>query len=175
MAVGQRTLSGQGKSLTERWNGSTWTVVFSPTPANAVEAVLQDLSCVSATNCRAVGHDAAEHSFIEHWNGTKWSIVSATYPAKSVLSGVSCASATSCMAAGGQRDGSGYKTFVMRWNGTKWSAVASPNRPGYFVDIVEGVSCVSGKSCVAAGYHIPNSMVTSTLAMRWNGTKWSLF
>jgi hypothetical protein len=164
--------------LAEHWNGTTWKVLATPNPAGTQNAVLEGVACLSATNCWADGdnqYDAVEKSFIQHWNGTKWSMAAASFPAKSFLAGISCASATSCAVVGGQRSGSGYRPLAERWNGSTWTTVTTPDANG-FVDVFDGVSCVNGSNCHAAGYDILDTPAQpiSTLTMRWNGTKWSL-
>ena len=42
-------------SLTEHWDGTSWSIVPSPTPAGDAPALLQGVSCTSASDCWAVG------------------------------------------------------------------------------------------------------------------------
>jgi hypothetical protein len=42
-------------ALTERWDGSTWTIQTTPTPSGATSSSLSRVSCTSATACTAVG------------------------------------------------------------------------------------------------------------------------
>jgi len=86
--------------------GIGWTVAFpasgaagrltesSPSPAN--ESTLNDVSCVSASSCKAVGY-FGNNTLVESWNGSAWSIVrSPDLGTNSTLDGVSCVSASSC-------------------------------------------------------------------------------
>jgi hypothetical protein len=41
--------------LTERWNGSTWTILTTPRPAGAVQTFLGGVSCTSPSACTATG------------------------------------------------------------------------------------------------------------------------
>jgi hypothetical protein len=41
--------------LVERWNGSAWVIVASPNPTGSTASYLNDVSCVTATACTAVG------------------------------------------------------------------------------------------------------------------------
>jgi hypothetical protein len=43
------------KTLIERWNGTSWSLVASPNPTGSVASYLNDVACVSATACTAVG------------------------------------------------------------------------------------------------------------------------
>ncbi|HEY1914198.1 MAG TPA: hypothetical protein VGH27_01365 [Streptosporangiaceae bacterium] len=55
-AVGDVTNSSGGAALADRWNGSTWAVQPTATPAR--DKVLNGVSCVSAGTCTAVGINA---------------------------------------------------------------------------------------------------------------------
>jgi hypothetical protein len=110
-------------TLVERWNGTTWKIVPSPTPAadrrrNRLSAV----ACASSTNCLAVGSNVlaqASNSLMEHWNGTQWSIVTApkiTGARFLSLDGVACKD-TVCFAVGQQFVLHGdYTTLVERYS-----------------------------------------------------------
>jgi plastocyanin len=81
--VGQTDSEEQGqRTLIEHWDGSSVTVVPSPSPG-AVENVLSAVSAVSASDIWATGSysdGAVAHPLVEHWNGTTWSVVSAQDP-----------------------------------------------------------------------------------------------
>ena len=83
-------------------DSSTWSLV--PT-TNQTRSILNGVSCVSATDCTAVGsvHNAPE-TLVESWNGTAWSAVSTpnkvTGSSRNYLDGVSCDPATACNAVG---------------------------------------------------------------------------
>jgi hypothetical protein len=119
----------------------TWSVVPSPNPS-AADVSLQGVSCLSATNCTAVGVSATgatSQTLVESWNGTAWSIVASPNPSgnpDSSLNGVSCLSATNCTAVGATGNGS-QGTLVESWNGTAWSIVASPT-PSGATGVLEG-------------------------------------
>ena len=68
---------------------------------------LNDVSCVSASQCEAVGQVTVsggnEQTLAEEWNGSNWTIKSTQNVGGAViseLSGVSCTSATACKAVG---------------------------------------------------------------------------
>jgi hypothetical protein len=115
MAVGYYHLSGgKPKTLTERWNGSEWSIVASPNPSEAVGAVkLRGVSCASTTSCTAVGNYVTqlsgglateEKTLVETWSGgSEWSIKASPNPsgqAVSSLGSVSCSTTVSCIAIG---------------------------------------------------------------------------
>ena len=129
MAVGSfYSGSWKTKFLTERWNGTSWSVVASPAPAKEGYAALRGISCLSASSCVAVGSVAspilaptAEATVAHAWNGTEWSAqTSVNSETFSSLSGVSCSAATACTAVGqagpNWNDGANTVTFAERWN-----------------------------------------------------------
>jgi virginiamycin B lyase len=152
-AVGLGDATGQNQPLAEQWNGTHWTIVPTPAPANGGEGVLNAVSCTSTTNCLAVGGGDAG-TLAERWNGKHWSTTPITTGPE--LFGVSCTSASLCYAVG---NGGAGAAVIERWNGKKWSVVSSPASVGYLT----GVSCTSAKDCGAVGYGLEH----------WNGTKWS--
>src|SRR6476620_4568395 len=112
------------KTLIERWNGTSWSVMASPNPAGASDSLLTGVSCPSPTSCYAVGWSTDssldEKTLVEHWNGTSWSIVTSPNPAGSTgsfLNSVSCPSTTSCYAVGFSYSSFAQRTLVERWNG----------------------------------------------------------
>jgi hypothetical protein len=83
--------NGRQRTLALRWNGTKWTKLASPNPSGATGTLLASVSCVSATNCTAVGHSTATSgdgtvkvgpfsTLVEKWNGTTWSIVATPKP-----------------------------------------------------------------------------------------------
>jgi hypothetical protein len=183
MAVGDYEFDGGSLtgSLTEKWNGSTWSIADSGNAENAnLSSVLYGVSCVSASFCAAVGAfvrgGGLNQSLVETWNGSSWTGV--TFGAGDRLSGVSCVSATSCIAVGYTQISSAgspvKQTVVESWNGTSWTGVTSPDT-GDGDNVLAGVSCLSATSCIAVGSErTSNPGNLQTLAESWNGTAWSI-
>jgi hypothetical protein len=119
MAVGSYyETAGNEKTLTERWNGSSWSIVSSPNPSEAKGFVnLIDVSCLSPNSCFAGGYYASSvtegtslenKTLVETWNGTEWTIQSSPNAAGkpySVLWGISCTSSIICTAVGAASPG----------------------------------------------------------------------
>ncbi|HEY6410371.1 MAG TPA: hypothetical protein VIY29_23210, partial [Ktedonobacteraceae bacterium] len=101
--------AGQFQTLTEHWNGTTWSVVPSPSPG-ALNNMLSGVTVVSATDAWVVGSyfinpdpdTSHTQTLIEHWNGTKWSVVSSPNPTlrTNVLHDVVAVSANDVWAVG---------------------------------------------------------------------------
>jgi hypothetical protein len=112
-----------------------------------------------------------------------WSLVSSpNYSGthdNNVLEGVSCVSARSCEAVGYHVIGrNAQRTLAESWNGSVWSLASSPNiGTDTTVDsnVLEGVSCVSARSCEAVGvYFNDQGGYLRTVVESWNGSAWSL-
>jgi hypothetical protein len=110
MAVGQYTnTGGQEQTVTESWDGKSWSIVASPDAGPSGSAnVLDSVSCTSARDCIAVGSyqpsGRPAHTLIESWNGTTWSIVSSPNAGSAkddnIVDSISCISPMACVAAG---------------------------------------------------------------------------
>ena len=65
---------GPGTTLAEAWNGTTWSIEPMPQPSNAL---LTGVSCVSGTDCTAVGSAGnlnQPRTLAEHWDGSSWTV-----------------------------------------------------------------------------------------------------
>jgi hypothetical protein len=192
MAVGTYDASGGPSSfytLTERWNGSAWSYVPSPTPAGKNGGgELQGVSCASASSCVAVGVQIAldqgefrDEALAEVWNGTTWRMASVPSPAgkTSILAGVSCVTARNCFAVGSagsppSQETVDLATLAEQWNGTSWEIVSTPALKPKGGRGLEAVSCASTASCMTGGYDHdymePGN--EEPVAESWNGTQW---
>jgi hypothetical protein len=161
-------------TLTEKWNGSKWAVVTTPT-SKANEAVGD--ACFSTLACMTVGISNSLFAFAQDWNGTTWKLTSA--PGKpsgattSELNGVACATVATCEAAGTYNKSGGSPALAEGWNGTKWTVQSTPAISGSTFASLQGVSCTASSNCWAVGENI-NSSGTDPLIEKWNGTSWSV-
>jgi hypothetical protein len=168
MAVGYRksgSVPYYDQSLVESWNGTSWSVV--PSPTAPARSHLSGVSCTSSRACMAVGVGADGVTLTESWDGSSWSVVPSpnTASGHSSLSGVSCTSSRACMAVGGGAEG---VTLTESWDGSAWSVVPSPSlASGY--SLLSGVSCTSSRACVAVGGEVQGVALTES----WNGSSWS--
>jgi|SRR5216684_4116003 len=144
-AVGysQPNLGGPSQTLIERWNGTSWRVVSSPSPGSLLN-LLNGVAAVSASNIWTVGlyfNGVYGQALIEHWDGSKWSVISSpnVKSAYNVLNGVAAISSSNIWAAGYYNS----STFIEHWNGTRWSIASSPN-VGSAGNLLNGVTNVPG-------------------------------
>lgn len=179
-AVGNYTdpNSGVEQTLTEQWNGMSWSVISSPDSGTSNNN-LNSVAAVSASNIWAVGvyqtSSGSLQSLIEHWNGTTWNVVSSpNIGSASFLASVTAVSAKNVWAVGDYTDSSGNaQTLTEHWNGTKWKVVSSPNAgPG--ANILASVVAVSAKNIWAVGTYNPSPGIEQTLTEQWNGKQWSV-
>ncbi len=186
VAVGN-TGNSRGASLTlaQRWNGHTWRI--QPTPSPADGGNLLGVSCPSRSSCLAVGghgnpfNELPPGTLAERWNGTRWSIQPTPNPPGGgwFLTAVSCTSPSACTAVGGSIEPPGTPpggTLVERWDGRRWQIQATPSLPGNAVKLLAGVECTSQSSCMAVGNEFDPATGTllGTLAERWNGRTWRI-
>jgi hypothetical protein len=137
VAVGVGGTSGGSSAapVAEQLTGTKWSVLSPVDPSPGDVADLYSVSCLSATNCTAVGDagDSAgttDATLAEHWDGTSWTVETTPSPATfSSLFSVSCTSATHCVAAGADSataTGSVH-TLIEVWNGSTWTQQTAPN------------------------------------------------
>lgn len=170
-AVGEWVDGATTVTLAERWNGSSWSVQSTPSPSGASSSALGRVSCVSATNCVAVGdsyNGTVTSTLAETWNGTSWTIRSTPNVGgqqTSQLNGVSCTSVSACTAVGYSATASTGQPLAEAWNGATWSIQTTPSPSGSTYSQLNGVSCTSTTACTAVG---------DGFAEVWNGTSWSV-
>ncbi|HZO80004.1 MAG TPA: hypothetical protein VFB39_18360 [Solirubrobacteraceae bacterium] len=199
-------VNGTGARVNQamRWNGKRWRLVSTPDPggkSNADEQQLNGVSCLSASDCWAVGVYTNSSSMARlnealHWNGKKWKLISTPNPGgtrngrQHLLSGVSCVTRSDCWAVGAIAPSAlvagtsravppGRPTFnqVLHWNGKRWSSVAihdPAGKTGFVINGLQGVTCVRATDCWAVGLYRPSGSRFLNQAQRFNGRKWKV-
>ncbi len=164
--------AGIDQSLTEEWGGTSWSTVTSPDTLSTQANVLNGVSCTSPSFCIAVGnYNTGSNTLvvIDQWNGTSWSMVSnSTFNVNTGVNnnllGVSCQNTAFCMTAGYYVGTStSDQTLIEEWNGTSWSIATSQNSLPNQINTLNGVSCSTSSSCMAAGYHSSSGSYLPTL------------
>ena len=166
-------------TLTLHWNGTSWSIVPSPSPGTAGLNTLYGVAANSADDVWAVGSftNSGEYAqtLIQHWDGTSWSVIpSANVPgSNNELFGVVALGPNNVWAVGYSGNAAfGFFTLVEHWNGSSWSIVSSPSPLGD--DILYAVSGTGASDIWAVG-RSRNSFTfkTSTLIEHWGGNSWS--
>ncbi len=142
---------------------------------------LAGVSCVSGTDCVAVGQrvtsSGSDLNFAESWNGHRWQVLPQPPSPGSLdsLAAVSCASRSVCMAVGSYDSEQPAKPkphveildLAELWNGRVWKRLATPDHGTG--NQLTGVSCTASNRCVAVGWSL-----AGTTAESWNGSRWRL-
>ncbi len=183
-------------TLIENWNGASWSIVPSPTPTDpgVVGAVLQGVSCASASSCVAVGFSTDSNGenlrgVIEQWNGSVWSLAPAADTGQPFdqLSGVQCVASDDCWAVGNAGpaqqnpnflpifpNAAGDQGLIEHWDGASWSVIPSTTEPGPNGGYLYGVTCVDVADCWASGATTDTSgMASGLLLQHWDGASWT--
>jgi hypothetical protein len=164
-------------TLTMHWNGTSWTIVPSPSPGTLGLNALYGVSANAANDVWAVGSftNVGEYSksLILHWNGSSWSQVpSPNAPGvNNALYGVVALGPNDVWAVGykGVVD---FETLILHWNGANWSIVPSPTAVG-FSSILSAVSGSGANDIWTVGRtRNPFNFQTGTLIEYWNGNVW---
>ena len=160
----------------------TWTVQPTPTPAQGVDGLFLAVSCVSSSDCTAVGgytSNAGPVTLAEHWDGTRWSVQATpnlTGASFSTLEAVSCPTASDCTAVGEYDINHGTTSLPLaeHWDGGTWTIQAMPVPAGAFGVQVKAVSCPTASDCTAVGEYDKQGSPELTLAEHWNGSTWAV-
>ncbi len=198
-AVGAVVGSGTGNptgTLIEQWNGTSWSVVPSPSPSGSgvVGAILTSVSCVSASSCMAVGYATDVNGdnltdVVEQWNGSSWNLLpaAATGQAFDQLISVQCLSAANCWAVGNAGPAQQMPNFlpvfpgaigdqglIEHWDGSAWSIVPSASEPAPDGGYLSGLECVGATDCWASGATTDDTGTASGILMEhWDGDTWT--
>jgi hypothetical protein len=119
-AVGSVSSAKHRIALAERWDGTNWTDEGARVPPKTKFNFLNDVSCVAATNCMAVGSTIQSatvgSTLTETWDGAHWTLRSAPNPGgalHTIFTGVSCPSDIQCTGTGYYSDNTGNDTFLV--------------------------------------------------------------
>jgi hypothetical protein len=172
-AVGETFPTNFGGSLTERWNGSKWSVVTTPTSKNG--QLIGD-ACVSTSACMAVGIGNNVFAIAQVWKGSAWAATTLKSPSgatTSELNGVSCPAGSSCEAVGNYSTSKIHPTLAEGWNGTTWAIQTMPALSGSTFASLGNIACPAKTGCWAVGVS-DTSSGSDPLIEQWNGRSWSV-
>jgi hypothetical protein len=152
--------------LIENWNGSSWSVV--PSPTSTVENTsLNAVAAISPSNVWAVGGNAG-NVLVEHFDGKSWKVVN------SPVFGSGVATADPSISADSANDIWVLDGTFLHFDGTKWSSVASAIGTRSVTALsptnVWAVGTVVGGT--TGGRH-PRPFGKAAIE-HWDGTSWSI-
>jgi len=162
-------------------HGTHWTPVTSPNHGTR-PSDLHSVATPSPNDAWAVGSyvNSERHTLTltMHWDGTQWTIVpSPNVPSTNgLLTSVATTSANDAWAVGYyQGGGTPWQTLAMRWDGAQWTIVATPNAPNSSSSYLLGVHAQPASEVWAVGYYYTaNPFHAHTLALRWDGSQWTV-
>jgi hypothetical protein len=165
--------SGVERTLIEHWDGSTWTVVPSPSPGSPKGyTFLAGVAAISSTSAFAVGRyfddDTGGHTLIEHWDGTSWTTMEDPVPGNNELVALSATSPSDVWAVGESQN----RGLIEHFDGTAWTRVPSPTSAQNF-DTLTGVSAISPTNAWAVGFAMSDFEIEHTIVLHWDGTSWT--
>jgi hypothetical protein len=174
--------TGIWSTLSQRWNGATW----SPVPSRGVAGAqnqLNAVACGAQAACSAVGdysfgaNAGNSHALAERWNGSSWTITpvpDASHSLQNTLEAISCGGSSDCVAVGSYvpapapGEESGTSTLIEHWDRNSWTTMSST---GPASDL-HAISCVGARWCIAVGDG--GAPGTKTVVERWNGGAWAI-
>ncbi|HEV2375041.1 MAG TPA: hypothetical protein VGS19_23135 [Streptosporangiaceae bacterium] len=166
------------QALIEHWDGTTWSVVSSPTLTGNVN--LAGLTAVRSTSQLWASGGTGNATLTEHFDGTSWSVVPSPNAPGSTggdfLYGTRAVAASNVWAVGSTGSGGNpVLTLTEHWDGTSWSVIPSPN-PSAVGNVLFAVAPIPGTTQVwAVGEEgSANPGPFQTLVERWDGTSWSV-
>jgi hypothetical protein len=166
---------GDGSNtLTEAWNGSTWSIVGSVGPSGGIrdDNGFDSISCYPSVPCQVVGYSEAHGGLpsvlAETWNGSDWAVSDPLPTYASEFTGNSCY-ANGCEVVGYNDN------FALAPDQSclvQWFWPAGPNSAGWAGgcqgragSVLNGISCLGDFiSCVMVGYTAGTGNDSSTLA-----------
>jgi hypothetical protein len=180
-AVGQYNDGSTTRTLTMMWDGTSWEIISSPSPAqtNSTADYLTGVAASSDGDVKAIGYFYNGNSnryetLALHWIDDAWVAPSIpnTGSSDNVLKAIAIADGYDDARAVGYYNDSGLKKpLILKWNGSNWS---SQSVPTYSYDVeLNAVSAISSAFVRAAG-SIDKSP-WSSLILRWSSSSsnWS--
>jgi hypothetical protein len=185
LAVGayiRHATTSEEQPLTERWNGTSWSIVATPNPRAEDGSSFNGIDCVSTTRCEVVGEyayaDVAQSLIAYSYNGSTWTAQKPANPSgqeSNSVNSVACTDVDACMLAGNWTSNFPER-LAEYWDGTSWSRQRLPHPAKSETSTLSGASCAASNSCTVVGQAGDNSndYPSSPVAFTWNGTSWQL-
>jgi hypothetical protein len=179
-AVGSNNVPGtlNFATLIERWDGTRWSVVPSPSP-DPFENRLVDVDGVAPNDVWAVGSrqafpDGVRQALVLHFDGTAWNSIPVPTGIDATLEAVVAVSSNDVWAVGSEFSLSVFwhVPFALHWDGRAWTRSPIPS-PGPQGGRLFGLAATSSTGVYAVGQTSAASGLPS-LIMRWNGSAWSV-
>jgi hypothetical protein len=170
---------GAAPLLFETWNGTAWTATTRALPAAGDSAVVNGLSCATASDCVLAGgletRNGKQSAYAARWTGASLARLAVPAPARTaspMLTAVSCPSTTACAVTGldfSSATGAAGLAFTDILRHGTWSLAKVGWPTGTTTSELLGLSCLSATWCMAAG-----NIGGAVAVLVYNGRSWSV-
>ena len=162
--------SGHVNTLTEHWDGKSWTTVPSP---NSTQAGCGDDELLGVTESAAatwaVG-DACDTALALQLKDGQWRVTRTPSAPSEFLNSVAATSASNAWAVGSI----GTRPLVLHWNGARWGKPRVAIPAGSTSAKFTSVTAISATNAWAVGRANYLHGASKMLIEHWNGSKWTL-
>jgi hypothetical protein len=174
---GQQDANGTWKSLTEHWDGSSWSVVASQNPGTA--DLLYAIKAVSPSSVYAVGQQSTAFPnslLLEHWDGKRWSLLAPPADASESLSALGVSGTDAALTVVGTRESEAvpYTTMVASGTPASLSLAATPNNGTGEQDLFSAATASDGSAWAGGWYIDPTTGNHQVLFEHGVNGSWSL-
>jgi hypothetical protein len=166
---------GYFQPLVERWDGSSWQVITSPSlPSGSLAGSLNGVVALSTTDAWAVGdYTTSDHklrALITHWDGSAWKMVTSPDAVGSLsvvsLGTVAAANAQDVRVVGHTNTGNGQNvSLIAQWNGDTWQDATSPVPSGAIDSGLGGIASDGAGNFWAVGSYRDTATTEKTLTL----------
>jgi hypothetical protein len=185
MAVGSVGTGGHPVPIAEAQSGSSWTATVISLPPSSERAELNGVACKSATECFGPGYkmiggdDKAMAMSREPLTGGWLNMSGVAEQEDATLKGIDCKFegtpvTTFCILVGSQHTKIQTSAIEEIWNGTSWGAAAAPAPTGAASPVLNDISCVTSKWCLAVGTYTNSSGKHVPFTDLYNGSSIAL-
>ena len=157
------------RSMTQRYNGTSWSVVPSLNASATGYSQLNRVDATSSTNVWAIGSDSQAGTLVHRYDGSRW--VAMTRPSGVALRGLDVVSSTEVWIAGY----AGSAATVSQWKNGTWTTRYTQTSTGRHLTVFEAIAVDAAGKVWAVGwdrdYNAPGRPVSS-LVVHFDGTSW---
>jgi hypothetical protein len=156
------------RTLVERYNGTSWAIVASPSGSAAGYSQLNHVDATAANNVWALGYDTQSGNLVERYNGTSWSRLTATSSVS--LRGLDVVGTNEAWFAGY----TGSAAAIVHYVNGQWSTPFTLSGTGRHLLVLEAVTVAPNGDVWAVGwdrnYDAPGRPVSSLVVRGHSGT-----
>ena len=164
------------QTLALHWDGSSWTVIPTPSPGLLYSVSANSPSDVWAVGATSVGGPLAALAL--HWDGSSWTSVPVPSPGTGnvLLTSVAGSGSDDAWSVGFRDGGGSLSPVAEHWDGSDWSTSSLPSFGGVesrllgVTDPAPGDAWAVGSSLTPRGSEIAGPSLG--IIAHWDGTSW---